>query len=94
MTLFIIVGFVTPYINEGFGGDNYNSPNAESLTDGLDSDSLDSGVDAWKILKSVVSIFFWSFGNLPLWLEVCFFLPMRIIFYLIIARNIWIGGGG
>jgi len=46
-----------------------------------------------SVIWSVVKMFFWTFGSIPTWLDLIVFLPLRIILALIIARNIWIGGG-
>lgn len=45
------------------------------------------------ILVSVLSMFFWSITNIPVWLEIGLFIPLRILLSIAIARNIWVGGG-
>ena len=49
-------------------------------------------VTIFDIAGSVFLMFFWTFGALPLWLDLIFVI-LRIILVLTIARNIWIGGG-
>ena len=91
VTFFVLIGIVTPYINAEFNS-SYPVNDAETLID-IDTDKAVSSVSAFKVIGSVITMFFWSFGNLPVWLDLVLFLPLRVVFYLIIARNIWIGGG-
>jgi len=93
VTLFIALGFITPYINSEFDSD-FNTNNPDNIIEGISSDDLDNGVSGWKILKTVFSMFFWSFGELPAWLDIIVFIPLRLLLALTIARNVWIGGGG
>lgn len=88
----ILVGVAVPFMNAEF-----NQSDAE-VNVGLVHDSQDpsdmTSISAWKVFKSVIAMFFWTFGSLPFIIDLLIFEPIRIIAYLIIARNIWIGGGG
>ena len=46
-----------------------------------------------NILLSIVKMATWSFGSLPILVEVIIFVPIRLIFYFIATRNI-LGSGG
>lgn len=92
VTLFIAVGFITPMINDEFGGE-YDTNSPDYIKEQINQDDIESTTSSWKIIISVFSMFFWTFGALPVWLETLIFLPLRIILAFIIARNIWIGGG-
>lgn len=48
--------------------------------------------NAYVGIRAVSGIFLWSFGLLPSWLD-SFFIVLRFLGYLIVARWIWIGGG-
>ena len=87
--IFVFIGFVTPFINEEFSG-TAAEYNVDDVTGDLDTPNA---VNAFTILISIFKIFFWTFGSIPTWLDVILFTPMRIILALIIARNVWIGGG-
>ena len=82
--LFVAIGVISPYINAEFGSDMIENG------DVLDADDSVNGTD---VMLSVAGMFFWTFGTIPAWLDGLLFVPLRILLYLIIARNIWIGGG-
>ena len=100
--LFIFFGtaIIIPYINDEFGttADTYD-------TDQLHSDIQDEGeeiegkitdISAVKVFVNVLKLAFFDFGNtleLPFWLD-AIYTVLAIIFILVIARNIWFGGGG
>jgi hypothetical protein len=48
----------------------------------------------WSVIGSAFGMLIWSFGGIPIWLDATLFMALRITLVLIIARNIWIGGGG
>lgn len=50
-------------------------------------------VGIFDVMGSIVKMFFWTCGSLPLFVDL-FFLLIRITLYITIARNLWIGGGG
>lgn len=97
ITIFIATGLILPFINEELGGNQQFNTNIDGLNDQVSQDVQDfnklSGINAFSVFLSVVSMFFWSFGALPFWLDALFVI-FRIQLALLIARNIWIGGGG
>ena len=90
---FVLIGVIAPYLNAEF-----NSELAELdptiLESGIDPDDARSTVGAFNVIGSVFAMFFWTFGIIPVWFDLIIFLPLRITLALIVARNIWIGGGG
>ena len=86
--VFVLIGVTTPLINDEFG-----SSNPEHNVDGLIEDGVEPTVlNASTFVGSVFGMFFWTFGALPFWLDgilVC----IRLVFWFIVARNIWVGGG-
>ena len=110
ISIFIVIGVLLPFVNDAFsvqdsvssvdqfesriGDDVKNVRNNESVTGILGTFSAGAqGVSFLKIFFSVALMFFWTFGALPFWIDMIF-LILRTILVLIIARNIWIGGGG
>jgi len=91
LLLFVGMGFIVANINDAFGTDYDGSIGGTGDLSDTDEDDFTT-ISAWKIFTSVLSMFFWTFGALPVWLDL-FFWVFRAIFYLTIARNIWIGGG-
>ena len=92
--LFFVMGIVTPFINDDFGTGT-SSPDVEGFGDSmLEEASGATSTSIWEILLSVLSMFFWTFGAIPTVIDLVVLMPVRIIGILIIARNIWIGGGG
>jgi hypothetical protein len=51
-------------------------------------------VSIWSAIMSMLGMLVWSFGGLPFWIDLLIFMPLRIVVILLIARNVWIGGGG
>jgi len=54
-----------------------------------------TSLSAFGVLKTVIKLAFFDFSNtlgLPFWLDILY-TGLAIIFFLVIARNIWIGGG-
>jgi hypothetical protein len=94
ITVFVLIGVILPYVQAEFG-QSVTSVDVAGLAGDVGSKGQESSaVTFWDVLLSIFSMFFWTFGNLPFWLDLCFFLPIRIILGFIVARNIWIGGGG
>ena len=96
--LFIFLGtaVILPFVNTAFNikSSDYNTENVESefIAEGF----VDvSSVSARDIVKSIGKIFFWTFGDLPFWLDLIF-IVLRIILLYILIRTFtpFIAGGG
>lgn len=94
LAFFIGLGVIIPYVNAEYGS-AYTEYDVNGLTTGIteESGSVGNVLTGWKVLWSVATMFFWSLAGISLWLNLAL-LPVRIIFWLTIARNIWVGGGG
>lgn len=96
--LFIFLGtaLVLPYVNTEFGtsGSTYSSENVgEELIEEEFADVTD--VSAGDILRSVGKIFFWTFGDLPIWLDLIYTVLRLILLYILIRTfTPFIAGGG
>lgn len=93
ITVFILLGVLLPFVNEAYDTSSgiINTENLETAV-GENVENA-SAITAFTILFSVLKMFFWTFGDLYFWLDAIFVI-FRIMLALIIARNIWIGGGG
>ncbi len=86
ITFFVIIGFIAPFVNDEFGG---NAPvyDLDTLDSGIDAESTSAIGTAFEVFVSIVSMFFWNF-NLPVWMNAIIFLPIRIIFILLVTKVI------
>lgn len=93
--IFIALGSLLPFINSAFSN-QVTITDTSGFQQNLANNVENSGnpTSAFSIIKSVFLMFFFTFGALPFWIDAFLFIPMRIALVLIIARNIWIGGGG
>lgn len=90
--IFVLIGVFLPYLNQEFPS-SASATNISGIEDDLsgDAEGIDD-INAFDVLVSVLKMFFWTFGDLPFWLDTMFII-LRIIFIVTVARNIWIGGG-
>lgn len=91
VSVFILVGFITPYVNDAFGR---NDPiyNIDQTGNELEIETSKTNLNTFQLLKSISLMFFWTFGALPFWLDTIFFI-MRIMLGLLVYRQVRSGGG-
>ncbi len=90
---FVLAGAIMPFIYEDF---NFISTtlDSEAITDDMLEEAETTGdLSPSDFMKSILSMIFWLPSFIPFWLKSVFYI-FRIILVFIIARNIWIGGGG
>lgn len=83
--VFIAAGIFVPIINAEYGltdAEDYDSP--------LDGEEPESVFGLADYVFSIASMFFWSFGALPIWVEM-FFLLFRFVFWFMVVEVLWIG---
>lgn len=103
---FFILGASIPFINQAFGIEEQPFVDAEGIVLDIGDQMENStspelyenfvptgGITIFKVIGSVFKMFFWGFGQVPLWINIAILWPLRILLALIIARNIWVGGG-
>ena len=96
--LFVTLGIALPFINQDiafnddteFSGNNYS--NIYQGEDLGDISAVTASISLLNVVVSVASMFFWTFGALPVFLD-AFFVIIRIIFALLIYRLLRSGGG-
>lgn len=90
VSIFLLIGAALPFMESAYSVDQ-----AADYDSGVVSDNIGqaaSDVSPFDVLSSVFLMFFWTFGALPLFLELVFTV-FRIILVVTIARNIWQSGG-
>lgn len=94
ISVFVFLGVLLPFINAAFDvtGSNLNTASIGEKVGGEVSER--PSVTGFKVLASVLKMFFWTFGDLPFWLDMVL-LIFRIILALILLKYVpYIGSGG
>ena len=103
LAVFLLTAIIIPFINVEFGT-NAASLDPDKIKQDLRDDAekipkssaiLGVSIGAFDVMKNIVKLAIHDFGDtlgLPFWLDLIYTL-LAIIFILVIARNIWIGGG-
>jgi len=85
--VFVTLGFIMPFINSSFGVSEANI-NTEGLVLEAGDETGGAEVSALKVVLSIFTMFFWSFGTLPAIVDTVIFVPLRILLAILIYRNI------
>lgn len=98
VTLFVLLGLIAPFLNEEFSSDlSENDVNEVIPDEGEDYTDIDTTfgypTEVVFLIANIFALPFWTFG-FPVWLNLWFLLPIRIVFMFVVFRNVWIGGGG
>lgn len=92
VSVFVLIGIILPFVNGAFEQTDQGSYDVDGLQ--RDAGQTSFGITGLlQILGSVFSMFFWTFGQLPVFIDVIFVL-FRIELAILILRNVWVGGGG
>ncbi len=100
LAIFIFIFFATalviPFINAEFGTSASNL-NTEGITDEIQQEASSvTTISAFGVILTILKLAFFDFGNtlgLPFWLDGVYTV-LATLFIFLIARNIWVGGGG
>lgn len=68
ISIFILIGVFLPYLQDDLRTQQTNM----DLAVNEDIPDSTSGVDFWDVFWSVAKMFFWTFGDLPFWLDAIF----------------------
>lgn len=94
MVIFIGLGTILPFVQSELGEAQVTVDTQGILTEvGDEVGDPSGGVGILSILFSIIKMFFWTFGDVPVIIDALFFTPVRLAFVFLIARNIWPGGG-
>lgn len=95
VTVFVLLGFALPFVNSAFSDGLYSAPDLEGLNEDLGQEIEQvNAVSVTDVIFSLLTIWFWTFGGLPIWFDLCLLMPLRIILAYIFVDLLWIGGGG
>lgn len=103
LSIFLITAIIIPFVNSEFNR-NISDIDTDTVTQKVKDDAervpksssvLGVNIGAFDVMKNIIKLAIFDFGNtlgLPFWLDIVYTL-LAIVFILVIARNIWIGGG-
>ena len=84
--IFVGIGLVLPFVNTAFNIEDSNIDTDNPANELIDEDFTDvSGIGAGDIIKSIGKMFFWTFGDLPFWMD-AIFVVLRIIMLMILIK--------
>ena len=85
ISVFLVLGFSLPFINSSFG-----QSSTDLNTGGLvgEAGQAQDGVGAAEVVLSIFTIFFFTFGQIPLWLDATVMMIMRLGIALLSYRLI------
>lgn len=86
--LFVFLGTVTPFINQGLGGSG-----TVNDVDNLLGTTQQDDISGFDLFFSILKMGFWTFGELVWWIDMVL-IPVRLLFWVTIVRQFIIGGGG
>ncbi len=96
LSIFLITSISINFVNAEFGIESDTFDN-DQFEGNIREDVQDvSAVSAFNVLVTAFKLAIFDWGDtlgLPFWLDL-FYLILSLVFFLVIARNIWIGGGG
>ena len=91
--LFVFLGVFLPIIESDLAREQVTSADVDGLETQVENSLLvATTLTVFNVIFSVFTMFFWTFGAIPFWLD-SFFILLRITLAFIIARNLWVGGG-
>lgn len=89
--LFLGLGLVLPIVSNEFNS-SYEGTDSSSISDNVGQINPNvSDLSLITYLKSIIFIYFFTFGQIPFWLDIIVFVPLRLIFFTILidkARGI------
>lgn len=92
IVFFVALGAVIPFVHSSFNqaGDTFNTEGIEFASG--QSTSTNS-VTVLGVVVSITTMFFWTFGNIPAILDIIIFVPIRIIFLVLLFKLVRGVGG-
>ena len=88
---FVLLGAVLPFINEfNPQGSPFSETNLTTGFNGEDLAPADYNVitAVVKISGSIISMFFWTFGAIPFYIDLIIFIPIRFLLWYLVVRLI------
>ena len=92
IVIFVILGAALPFIHSAFGETSTNV-NTEGVEFASGQGFSTSNTSILGIVVSIFTMFFWTFGSIPLILEIVIFVPVRIMFMVLLFKLVRGVGG-
>lgn len=93
IVFFIVSGLVVGLIQEFVEGESEEF-NTKSIVKGSREEiSLKNSSTIFRVLLEIVKMSFWTFGSIPVLFELVFYVPLRLIFWFLVVRQITGSGG-
>jgi hypothetical protein len=91
--IFVIASYVLPLVDPSINDNGVFGflTDVQEAADNMNS-LLGAIAAPFIFFFKVLSMATWTF-SIPIFVEICFLTPIRILFYIVILRNLWIGGG-
>lgn len=96
---FLISGVIIGLVESEINGTSVQGGKLDVIQGQFDEFSTkeDSGLtgyfSAFDIIWGILKMATWTFGTLPLLFDVIVMIPIRLLFWFTLIRNVWIGGG-
>jgi hypothetical protein len=82
ISVFILLGFFLPFVSSAF-----EQQVPENSISKIEADVGQDDLSTLEIIGSIFKMFFWTFGDLPAWLDTIFLIP-RLMLAVIIFQII------
>ncbi len=95
LSIFFITAIAIPFVNAEFDT-GFSSLNETVIAQQAKNDAESvTALSAFTVLKNIIKLSLFDVGNelgLPFWLDALYTI-LAVVFILVVARNIWVGGG-
>ena len=89
---FVVLGVRLPFIHAAFD-QTITNLDTEGIEFASGQGFSESNVTILGIITSIFTMFFWTFGNIPVVIDLLLFVPLRIIFMILLFKLVRGVGG-
>ncbi|KKN50125.1 hypothetical protein LCGC14_0636230 [marine sediment metagenome] len=89
---FVALGVLLPFIHAAFD-EQVTDLNTQGVEFASGQGFSEDSVSILGIVTSILTMFFWTFGNIPVIIDLLLFVPIRIIFMILLFKLIRGVGG-
>lgn len=83
LVVFLFIGFITPFVESEFGVET-GQVDTSKIIDNVEADE----VGVTDIFFSVFKVFFWTFGSIPVAIDLLIMTPMRVWFATLVVDKV------
>lgn len=87
LVIFLTLGAVLPFVQAEYG-QTVTSNDVENFEGDIRQGQTVSNVTGWTVIKSVAGMLFFTFGQVPFILDALLLLPLRVLMWFVIIRNL------